>query len=237
MPYAHRSKSVQVPFLPNAPPGTTTGADVWLLPVRVQPLFAGADGGLFKDHPRIGYHDTARLLTDLKQQPETAFLQDVSNVCLQQALRNLEVAFRNFFQGRAHYPTFKKKRARQSARYMSNGFSYRDGQIKLAKQDEPLAIRWSRALPPNAIPSSVTISKDTANRYFISLLVEETIAVLPVVNRRSGLDLGLTHAVITSHGQKFNHPRYLRKQQGRLKRAQKPCPGNRKAPRIGTRHG
>jgi putative transposase len=183
--------------------------------------------GFFRDHERRGYNDTARLLTELKQQPETLWLQEVSNVCLQQALRNLDVAFRNFFQGRAHYPTFKKKRQRQSARYMSNGFSYRParhlaggGQIKLAKQDAPLAIRWSRPLPLGAVPSSVTVSKDTANRYFISFLVEEAIAVLPVVNRMSGLDLGLTHAVITSHGQKFNHQRYLRQQQKRLKRAQ-----------------
>lgn len=81
----------------------------------------------------------------LKKEPDTLWLQDVSNVCLQQSLRNLDMAFKSFFQGRAKYPTFKKKTARQSARCTASGFSCRDGKIKLAKQKRPLSIRWSSA--------------------------------------------------------------------------------------------
>ena len=165
---------------------------------------------LFQEHKRIGYNETARLLTELKQQPETAFLQEVSNVCLQQSLRHLDTAFKNFFQGRAQYPTFKKKHQHQSARYMSNGFSFRDGQLRLAKQDALLDIHWSRPLPQGAIPSSVTVSKDRAGRYFVSLLVEED------------------DAAVLSDGEKIANPTFLRKAEMKLVVAQRRLAKKRK---------
>lgn len=168
---------------------------------------------------RVGYNDTAKLLTALKKEPDTLWLQEVSNVCLQQSLRNLDTAFKNFFQGRAKYPTFKKKAARQSARYTTSGFSYRDGQIRLAKHKAPLNIRWSRRF--TGIPSSVTVSKDSADRYHISVLVEEGVAVLPLIKREVGIDLGLIHAIITSEGQKINNHQYFKKSEKKLERAQR----------------
>lgn len=173
----------------------------------------------YERQERIGYNDTAKRLTTLKKEPDTLWLQEVSNVCLQQALRHLDTAFKNFFQGRANYPTFKKKAARQSARYTTSGFSYRDGQVKLAKHKEPLTIRWSRRF--TGAPSSVTVSKDSADRYHISILVEEDVATLPFSKQETGIDLGLTHAVITSGGQKVNNHRYLKQSEKKLARAQR----------------
>lgn len=173
----------------------------------------------YEQQERVGYNDTAKQLTALKKQSETLWLQEVSNVCLQQALRNLDTAFKNFFLGRAKYPTFKKKHARQSARYTSSGFSYRDGQIKLAKHKEPLNIRWSRRF--TGTPSSVTVSCDTAGRYHISILVQEYVAPLPFSKQEVGIDLGLTHAVITSSGQKVNNHQYLKQSEKKLARAQR----------------
>lgn len=173
----------------------------------------------YERQERVGYNDTATLLTALKKDPDTLWLQEVSNVCLQQSLRNLDTAFKNFFQGRAKYPTLKKKTARQSVRYTTSGFSYRDGQIKIAKQKEPLDIRWSRRF--TGTPSSVTVSRDTAGRYHISVLVEEDVAALPFSKREVGIDLGLTHAVITSDGQKINNHQYLKQSEKKLARAQR----------------
>ena len=173
----------------------------------------------YERQERVGYNDTAKMLTGLKKETETAWLQDVSNVCLQQSLRNLDTAFKNFFQGRAKYPTFKKKQARQSARYTTSGFSYHDGKIKLAKHKEPLNIRWSRHF--TGTPSSVTVSKDSADRYHVSILVEEDMAALPFSKQEAGIDLGLTHAVITSNGQKVNNHQYLKQSEKRLARAQR----------------
>lgn len=173
----------------------------------------------YERQKRVGYNDTAKRLTALKKEPDTIWLQEVSNVCLQQSLRNLDTAFKNFFQGRAKYPTFKKKAARQSVRYTTSGFSCRDGQIKLAKHKAPLNIRWSRRF--TGTPSSVTVSKDSAGRYHISILVEEEVATLPFSKREVGIDLGLTHAVITSSGWKVNNHQHLKQSEKKLARAQR----------------
>lgn len=173
----------------------------------------------FNEKKRVGYNDTAKMLTTLKQQPETDWLNEVSNVCLQQSLRNLDVAFKNFFQKRAKYPTFKSKHGPQSARYMSNGFRIKDGQLWLAKQDAPLNVRWSRNLP--SAPSSITVSKDCAGRYFVSCLCEEDIKPLPVVAKVVGVDLGLKDALITSEGERIANPKFLLSMSKRLTTAQR----------------
>lgn len=173
----------------------------------------------FNEGKRAGFNDTCKRLTDLKQQPDTVWLQACSNVVLQQALRNLDTAFKNFFQGRAKYPAFKKRHARQSARYTTSGFRWKDGHVWLAKMDAPLNIRWSRTF--SGEPSSVTVSKDAAGRYFVSILVEEAIAPLPIVNKMAGIDLGLTHAAILSDGEKIPNPTPLRKAEKKLARAQR----------------
>lgn len=173
----------------------------------------------YKEGKRVGYNDTATLLTGLRKQSDTLFLQEVSSVVLQQSLRNLEAAFKNFFQGRAKYPTFKKKHGRQSARYTTSGFRWKAGQIWLAKMDAPLDIRWSRTF--SGQPSSVTVSKDAAGRYFISILVEEDVQVLPISKKRVGMDLGLKDAAILSDGEKIPNPTYLRKAEKKLARAQR----------------
>src|SRR5205807_9378213 len=66
---------------------------------------------------RLYYEGTAQRLTELKKQEAFAWLNEVSSVPLQQSLRHLDRGFRNFFEGRAEYPTFKKKHGEQAATY------------------------------------------------------------------------------------------------------------------------
>ena len=104
----------------------------------------------YNEQKRVGYHETSAALTLLKKQPEFAWLNEVSSVPVQQALRHLQTAFANFFAKRTAYPTFKRKDGKQSAEYTSSAFKW-DGQtLKLAKMAEPLNIRWSRTLPKAA---------------------------------------------------------------------------------------
>ncbi|EFH85742.1 IS200/IS605 family element RNA-guided endonuclease TnpB [Ktedonobacter racemifer] len=175
----------------------------------------------YKDHQRLYYKELSILLTDLKKQEETQWLNEVSSVPLQQALRHLDKAFLNFFEGRAKYPTFHKKRNAQSATYTANAFTWRNGSLTLAKMSEPLQIVWSRPLPNEAIPSSVTITKDAADRYFISLLVEEDIAHLPCNEKAIGADLGLKSFVALSSGEIVGNPRFFAKDEKHLARAQR----------------
>jgi putative transposase len=165
----------------------------------------------------IGYHDTALKLTEWKQQPEKAFLSEVSSVVLQQSLRNLDTAFTNFFQKRAQYPKFKSRRHRQSARYASNAFTFRDGRIILAKQSEPLDVVWSRPLPDDAKILNLTVSRDAGGRYFVSILVETDIKPLKKTKAEIGIDVGIKTLATTSDGEKLENPRPLVKYEKRLR--------------------
>src|SRR5260370_1280143 len=79
----------------------------------------------------------------------------------------------------------------------------------LTKMDEPLDIHWSRLLPEGYRPTTVTVSKDCADRYFVSFQIEEDIESLPVVNKQVGLDLGLKSMVVLSTGESIGNPRYF----------------------------
>ncbi len=160
---------------------------------------------------RLSYQDASAALTMLKQQPETAWLNDVSSVPTQQALRHLETAFRNFFVGRAKYPHFHKKHGKQAATYASTAFRWDADKrtLTLAKMETPLHIHWSRLLPDGAVPTTVTVSRDTAGRYFVSILIEEQIAPLPAVATQVGIDLGLHDVVVLDSGEKVGNPRFL----------------------------
>ena len=170
---------------------------------------------------RLYYADTSARLTALKGQPEYSWLNEVAAVSLQQALRHLDKAFKNFFEGRAEYPTFHSKQGRQAATYIGTAFKWDGTTLTLAKMDTPLNIVWSRPLPKGCKPTTVTIAKDGANRYFVSILVEEDINPLDVTSKTIGLDLGLKSMVITSDGEHVGNPRYFRKDEKKLAKAQR----------------
>lgn len=175
----------------------------------------------FKEKRRIGYHETSALLTELKKTPEHAWLNEVSSVPVQQALRHLQTAFNNFFAKRAAYPTFKRKDGPQSAEYTTSAFKWDGRALKLAKMDAPLAIRWSRTIPKAAKVTTVTVSKDAAGRYFVSLLCDEVVSPKPEVTGKVGIDLGLTHFAILSTGEKIAAPNTFRKYEAKLAKLQR----------------
>src|SRR6266496_47223 len=175
----------------------------------------------FQRGERLYYHQLAVMLTELKKQEETAWLSEVSSVPLQQSLRHLDRAFRNFFEGRAQYPTFHKKHGVQAASYAANAFTWNGKELTLARMETPLDIHWSRPLPKGCQPTTVTLSKDCANRYFVSILVEEEIKHLPGVKKQVGLDLGLKSMVITSDGHSSGNTKFFAQDEKKLAKAQR----------------
>ena len=175
----------------------------------------------FQRGERLYYNQLAVMLTDLKKQDETIWLNEVSSVPLQQSLRHLDRAFIHFFEGRAKYPTFKKKHGVQAVTYAANAFTLKSGDLTLAKMETPLDIHWSRSLPKGVKPTTVTVSKDCADRYFVSFLVEEEIEPLPVVSKSIGLDLGLKSMVITSDGHTYGNPKFFARDEKKLAKAQR----------------
>ena len=168
---------------------------------------------------KINYSGANAKLTEIKQLPEFAFLNEVSSVPLQQCLRNQQTAFKNFFEGRAKYPTFKSKKHRQSAEFTYRAFTFKNGELKLAKCDKPLDIRWSRTLPSS--PTTVTVSKDQAGRYFVSCLCEFEPTLLPVTDKKIGIDVGIKDLFVTSDGFKSGNPRHTAKYAAKLAKYQR----------------
>ncbi|MFE2447744.1 RNA-guided endonuclease InsQ/TnpB family protein [Streptomyces sp. NPDC059426] len=176
----------------------------------------------YGEQRRISYVQSSAALTEWKKTGELAFLAEVSSVPLQQALRHLQTAFGNFFAKRAKYPRYKsRKTSRASAEYTRSAFTWRDGRLTLAKTAGPLDIRWSRPLPEGAEPTTVTVSRDAAGRWFVSLLVEDTIAPAPATNAAVGIDAGVTSLVTLSTGEKIANPRHERRDRKRLAKAQR----------------
>ncbi|MEV0134208.1 transposase [Dactylosporangium sp. NPDC050688] len=93
-----------------------------------------------------------------------------------------------------------------------------NGCLRLPKVGD-VEVRWSRDLP--AEPTSVTVVKDAAGRYFASFVVQAGGAPLPPSDSEIGIDLGLTHFAIRSDGSKIVAPQFLRKAARRLRKLQK----------------
>lgn len=168
------------------------------------------------------------LITEAKSTPERAWLGEASAVVLQQSLRDLDAAYRNFFDGlkgkrpRMGAPRFKsRKDTRQSVRFTANArWLITPGRkLRLPKIGD-LRVKWSRTLP--STPSTVTVVKDSAGRYFASFIVETGPAeILPETTPELGIDLGLTHFAVLSDGTKIDSPRFLRRAEKRLKKTQR----------------
>jgi putative transposase len=163
---------------------------------------------------KIGYLQANARLTALKKEPEYTWLNEVSCVPLQQSLRHQQSAFTNFFAGRAAYPAFKSKRHKQAAELTSSAFKYRDGNLYMAKSKAPLNIRWSRELP--STPSTITLSRDAAGRFFVSCLCEFEPVSLPISAKTVGIDVGLKDLFVTDSGFKSDNPRHTAKYAVRL---------------------
>lgn len=170
-----------------------------------------------------------QVITQAKNTPERAWLREVSSVVLQQALADLNVAYRNFFasvtgkrKGRpVAPPRFRsRKDNRQAIRFTKNArFAVLDnGRLRLPKIGD-VPVRWSRDLP--AVPSAVTVIRDAADRYFASFVVRTTEnETLPSVDSEVGIDLGLTHFAVLSDGTKVAAPKFLRRAARKLRRLQ-----------------
>ncbi len=170
------------------------------------------------------YAQASAYLTALKATEELGWLNEVSCVPLQQAIRHQQAAFSSFFAGRAAYPRYKSRNARQCAEYTRSGFRYRDGQLFLAKMSTPLAFAWSWPdLDPASIdPSTVTVSRDPCGRWYVAFAVEVPApAPLPAAGAMVGVDLGIKDFAVTSDGHKIANPRRLARRERSLARYQR----------------
>ena len=179
--------------------------------------------------PFITDAELSARLTAAKATSGRAWLNEVSAVVLQQALADLNTAYRNYFGSlngkrkgpKAGPPRFRsRKDTRQAIRFTANArFKVLpSGKLRLPKIGD-VPVRWSRPLPSG--PSSVTVIRDSAGRYFASFVVQADSGTVPGAGPVIGIDLGLKHFAVLSDGTKIASPRFLRRAEKKLRRAQR----------------
>ncbi|KUL20652.1 RNA-guided endonuclease InsQ/TnpB family protein [Streptomyces regalis] len=185
-----------------------------------------------------------QLITQAKNTSERSWLGEVSAVVLQQSLRDAEAAYKSFFASlkgerkgkKVGAPRFKsRKDRRQAIRFTANARwkITGNGRLSLPKIGE-IKVKWSRELP--VTPSSVTVIRDAAGRYFASFVIDtdpgtdQTRWDEPEPDAAIGIDLGLTlpqtpsggtPIAVLSDGTKIEPPRFLRRAEKKLKKAQR----------------
>ncbi|HBW56357.1 MAG TPA: transposase [Oscillatoriales bacterium UBA8482] len=168
----------------------------------------------------LSYYDMAKDLTQLKKLPDYLFLQESTAATLQQSLKNLESAFKNFFQKRARFPKFKSKHKKQSIRYPES-CSIKGNGLKLPK------LGIVKAKFPKTIGGkikSVTVSQTSTDKYFAAILFETNDLISNKTGKISGIDLGLISLVTVFDGEtctKVDPTKPTRKYAKRLKRRQR----------------
>jgi len=169
-----------------------------------------------------GFAATSRLLTESKKSPARAWLNDVSCVPVQQSIRNLDIAFRHFFNGlkgkgpKTGFPAWKRKDGKQSAEFTRSGFKLQRGKLCLAKIGD-VEVRWSRSLP--SAPKTATVTLDTAGRYHVSFTVEK-VDVAMEGGSPVGIDLGIKTFAALSTGELVHAPE-LKRLERRIDKAQR----------------
>lgn len=163
--------------------------------------------------------DLVKQLPDLKK--ELPWLKEVNSQSLQQAIQNMDIAFKKFFKG-AGSPKFKKKSNKGSFAVPQN-VKIENNLLIIPKFKEGIKIVLHR--PTKGIIKSATISVTPTGKYFVSILCDTKEELLPKAPIKEdttiGVDLGIKDFAITSEGEVFENPKYLRKAQSKLKYVQR----------------
>ena len=165
----------------------------------------------------INYYDNAKSLTELKKQEDYSWLNEINSQSLQDSLKNLETAYKNFFRFKKGFPKFKSKHIRNSF-CVPQFVKLDNGKLKIPKFKEPIDLILSRTFTGTI--KQCTISKTPTNEYFVSILVETTHSVVPKTGKSIGIDLGIKDFVITSEGYKYKNNRYTKTYAKKLKENQ-----------------
>jgi putative transposase len=165
----------------------------------------------------INYYDNAKSLTELKKQEDFIWLNEINSQSLQDSLKNLETAYKNFFRFKKGFPKFKSKHNRNSF-CVPQFVKLEKGKLRIPKFKEPIDLILTRSFTGTI--KQCTISKTPTNEYFVSILVETEHIKLEKTGKSIGIDLGLKDFVITSEGYKYKNNRYTKTYQKLLKQNQ-----------------
>lgn len=178
----------------------------------------------FERGEKTSYKETDAALTAWKRTEDLAFLSEVSSVPLQQVLRHQHSAFANFFAGRARYPRFKNRNARQSAHYTRSAFRMKDGELHVAKTTTPLRFVWSFEDVDLAAfnPTMAVVSREPDGCWYVTFAVDTDVPEpMADAGHEIGIDLGVKDFAVTSDGERVANPRHMERKARNLARYQR----------------
>lgn len=169
-------------------------------------------------------HDLKSLLAVAKKSRKYGWLADFDAMALQQACINVDRTLKNFFEGRAKFPRFKRKRGAQRSYHCTGKIDVDGESIAIPRCPGRIPAVVHRQTPGEL--KSVTLSKTPTGKYFAACLYDdghkkpELPKVIPAESV-VGVDVGLTHIAIDSNGTKVDNPRFVKRAQRNLRRKQK----------------
>lgn len=163
----------------------------------------------------ITYNQCSSKLTKLKSEFE--WLKEPDKCSLQNVLKDMDRAYKNFFKNNAGFPKYKsKKKHRFSYRTnATNGnIAYYEKHIKLPKLG---MVKTRTKLIPQGRILNATISQEPSGKYYVSLCCTDVdIPKLEKAGNEIGIDLGIKAFAVTSNGDSIPNPKYLQKSFARL---------------------
>jgi len=171
-----------------------------------------------KGNKKVGYLVTQAELTKLKHQEEYQWLNECGSQSLQMALRDLDSSFTKFFKKQGGYPKFHSKKNTHQSFTAPQNVKVANNKVYLPKfVKDGIKTKLHRAIPDDAILKQATISRQN-NQYFISILIDDNIPIPKLIKAKTavGLDMGITHQLITSDGVKYPNEKHYVKSQKKL---------------------
>jgi len=174
----------------------------------------------YKDTKKgLSYVDNAKDLTLLKKQEDTLWLSECPSQALQQTLKQLDSSFKDFFSRGKGYPRFKKRGFTTDALHFPAGFKIDGKYLTIPKVKKPIKIKLSREILGDI--RNITVTKNQANQYHISVLTDYEPTSKPTLKKEVGVDVGLKDFVITSDGLKIKMPHFTNNGASKLKKLQR----------------
>jgi len=169
-----------------------------------------------KEKVKWNYYEYKKLLPKLKKEFE--FLKLSNSQSLQESLKNLDKAFKNFFKGLADFPKFKKKK-KTNLISIPQHFEIIEDKIKIPKLKTPIKFKKHRVIEGKI--KSISIAIAPSGKYYLNVLVDKAIQPLSKINKIIAIDIGLTDFIVTSDNQATKNPKHFKKLERRLKLCQR----------------
>lgn len=178
-----------------------------------------------KEKKSLSAIDQHKILCSKKKE-EYPWMYEVSKMAPQEALRDLDKAFKNFFRGikkgqKVGYPKFKSKHKSKQSFSISDGFYISNTEVKIPKAGR-VRLKEKGYVPTKDVKIvAMTVSKEV-DKWFVSVQVEQDIKdPSNNIDTVLGVDVGIKELAVCSNGQVFENPKYLKKSKKRLAHAQR----------------